>query len=148
MRAEAEKRVDPNQSISFCDEQVFDIFKNHRLELELAKFQVLRKTMPIFVMLTRLNPGAVDLPVEFEKLERKVMKRVKEDCPDVRWISSYAVLGPYDYLDIFEANDLETVARLSTLLRTFGHAQTEIWGAIEWERFKELISALPRDRTD
>lgn len=104
--------------------------------------------MPIFIMLTRLNPGAVDLPVEFEKLERKVMKRVKEDCPDVRWISSYAVLGPYDYLDIFEANDLETVARLSTLIRTFGHAQTEIWGAIEWERFKELISALPRDRTD
>ena len=118
------------------------------MQLELAKFQVLRKTMPIFIMLTRLNPGAVDLPVEFEKLERKVMKRVREDCPDVRWISSYAVLGPYDYLDVFEANDLETVARLSTLIRTFGHAQTEIWGAIEWERFKELISALPRDRTD
>jgi hypothetical protein len=27
-------------------------------------------------------------------------------------------------------------------VRTFGHAQTEIWTAMEWDRFKEIARAL------
>ena len=37
------------------------------------------------------------------------------------------------------APDIETAALVSTLIRTFGHAQTEIWTATEWDRFKELV---------
>ena len=55
------------------------------------------------------------------------MKRVRKVCPDVEWLSSYAVLGPCDYLDIFRATDIETAAKVSALIHTFGHAQTEIW---------------------
>ncbi len=99
--------------------------------------------MPIFIMLTRLNPDAVRSPRELEKLERDAMKRVKKECPDVEWLSSYAVLGPCDYLDIFRANDVDMAARVSTLIRTFGHAQTEIWAATEWSHFKDLVRALP-----
>ena len=44
--------------------------------------------------------------------------------------------------DIFIANDIETAARVSTLIRTFGHAQTEIWTATEWDRFKEIVRTL------
>ena len=82
--------------------------------------------MPAFIMLTRLNPDAVRSPRDLEQLERDAMKRVRQECPDVEWLSSYAVLGPCDYLDIFIANDIETAARVSALIRTFGHAQTEI----------------------
>ena len=42
------------------------------------------------------------------------------------------------------ANDIETAARVSALIRTFGHAQTEIWTATEWDRFKETVRTLPR----
>ena len=94
-------------------------------------------------MLTRLNPDAVRSPRELEPLEREAMKRVREECPDVEWLNSYAVLGPYDYLDVFIANDIETAARVSALIRTFGHAQTEIWTATDWDRFKELVRTLP-----
>ena len=99
--------------------------------------------MPTFIMLTRLNPEAVRSPRGLEQLERDAMKRVREECPDVEWLNSYAVLGPCDYFDLFIANDIKTAARVSVLIRTFGHAHTEIWTATEWERFKDLVRALP-----
>jgi uncharacterized protein with GYD domain len=93
-------------------------------------------------MLTRLSPEAARSPQALEQPERKAMERVRKDCPDVEWISSYAILGPYDYLDVFRAKDVETASKVSTLIRTFGHAQTGIWTATEWDRFKEIVRAL------
>ncbi len=98
--------------------------------------------MPTFIMLTRLSPDAVRSPKELEELERQAMARVRKDCPSVEWISSYAILGPCDYLDVFRAPDIETACKVSTLIRTFGHAQTEMWTATEWERFKEIARTL------
>jgi len=98
--------------------------------------------MATFIMLTRLSPEAVRSPGALEKLERQAMARVRKDCPGVEWVGSYAVLGPYDYLDIFHAPDIETACKVSTLIRTFGHAQTEIWAGTEWERFKEIVRTL------
>jgi len=98
--------------------------------------------MLTFVMLTRLSPDAVRSPQTLEELERNAMDRVRKECPEVEWISSYAILGPCDYLDIFRTKDVETAAKVSTLVRTFGHAQTEIWSATEWSRFKEIVRRL------
>jgi uncharacterized protein with GYD domain len=99
--------------------------------------------MATFIMLTRLNTDAVRSPRSLEQLERDVMKRIREECPDVEWLNSYAVLGPCDYLDVFIADSIETAAKVSALIRTFGHAQTEIWTATEWDRFKEIVRTLP-----
>jgi uncharacterized protein with GYD domain len=98
--------------------------------------------MQTFVMLTRLAPDAVKSPKGLEDLERKAVEAVKAKCPKVTWRGSYAVMAPYDYIDIFEAPDLATAAQVSALIRTFGHAHTEIWGAIEWARFKDVVRAL------
>ncbi|MEK4032330.1 GYD domain-containing protein [Methylocystis sp. IM3] len=98
--------------------------------------------MLTFVMLTRLSPDAIRSPQTLEELERKAMERVRRECPDVEWVCNYAILGPYDYLDIFRAKDVETAAKVSTLIRTFGHAQTEIWTATEWSRFKGIVREL------
>lgn len=98
--------------------------------------------MPTFIMLTRLATDAVRSPRRLESLERDVMARVNKECAGVEWVTSFAILGPYDYLDIFKASDIETAARVSALVRTFGHAQTEIWPATEWDRFKELVRDL------
>jgi uncharacterized protein with GYD domain len=98
--------------------------------------------MQIFVMLTRLAPDAAKSPKALEELERKSFEAVKAKCPKVKWKNSYAVMGSYDYLDIFEASDLATAVQVSALIRTFGHAHTEIWGAMEWARFKEAVRVL------
>jgi uncharacterized protein with GYD domain len=99
--------------------------------------------MPTFIMLTRLSVDAVRSPKALEQLERQAMEQVRKECPGIKWLSSYAVLGPCDYMDVFQANDADTATRVSTLTRTFGHANTEIWTATEWTRFKEIVRTLP-----
>jgi hypothetical protein len=103
--------------------------------------------MTTFIMLTRINTEAVRSPRSLEGLERDVMVRIRQECPDVEWLNSYAVLGPCEYLDVFIADGIETAAKVSALVRTFGHAQTEIWAATEWDRFKEIVRTLPTPAT-
>jgi uncharacterized protein with GYD domain len=99
--------------------------------------------MMTFIMLTRLSHETVGAPQQLEEREKQVMQRIRQECPDVQWVHNYAVLGPYDYLDIFAAPDIETATKISTLVRTYGHAHSEIWPATEWAAFKEILHHLP-----
>jgi uncharacterized protein with GYD domain len=99
--------------------------------------------MPDFIMLTRLAAAALESPQTLEGLEKKVMERIRSDCPQVDWVHNFAVLGPYDYLDVFRAPDLDTAFKVATIVRSFGHAHTEVWGAKEWAAYKEMIRDLP-----
>lgn len=98
--------------------------------------------MQTFIMLTRLMPNAVRSPRALEDLERKVAEHVRTACPQVECVGSYAVFGPYDYMDIFRAPDLETASKVSAEVRTYGHAHTETWPALEWGHFKEVVRSL------
>jgi len=95
--------------------------------------------MATFVMLTRLTPETVKTPGDLKRLEKAVSERVRRECPDVKWVANYAILGPYDYLDIFDAPDEAAAAQVVMAVRSFGHAQTETWTALPWQRFEELI---------
>ena len=98
--------------------------------------------MQTFVMLTRLSPATLRSPRSFEELENLLATRIERDCPGVKWRQSFAVLGPNDYLDIFEAADVDAAFRVAALVRTLGHGYTEIWPATEWKRFKEVVGTL------
>jgi uncharacterized protein with GYD domain len=95
--------------------------------------------MPTFAVLTRLTPETVKKPQDLRTLERQVSERIRRECPEARWIASYAVLGPCDYLDLFEAPDDAVAARVVMVLRSFGHAGTETWTVLPWDRFEKLI---------
>ena len=99
--------------------------------------------MPLFIILTRLSADAIQSPKTLEDLEKRVMDQIRSECPQVEWMHNFAVLGPYDYLDVFRAPDIDTAFRVSTIIRSFGHAHTEVWGAKEWAAYKELIRQLP-----
>jgi uncharacterized protein with GYD domain len=101
--------------------------------------------METFIMQTRLSTDAVRSPRLLEEHERRAMNRVRAQCPEVKWIASYAVLGPCDYVDVFEAPSVEVATKVATIIRTFGHAITEVWAATPWERFKEIVRELPAE---
>ncbi|MBI4498150.1 MAG: GYD domain-containing protein [Chloroflexi bacterium] len=95
--------------------------------------------MPMFALLTRLSPEAVREPGQFEQLGREVEQRIHQQCPEAKWIGSYAVLGPVDYLDLFEAPNEQVASKVALLIRTFGHATTEMWTIQSYERFVSLV---------
>jgi uncharacterized protein with GYD domain len=98
--------------------------------------------MLTFIMLTRISPGSLHAPHTLEDLEKRVKDRIHDECEDIEWVQNYAVLGPYDYLDVFRAPDLENALKVATIVRSFGHAHTELWPATDWSQFKELIRGI------
>ncbi len=98
--------------------------------------------MATYVMLTRLSPEALTRPEAVKDLNKRVEDRIRKECPGVKWVSNYAVLGPCDYLDIFEAPDADTATKVALLVRSLGHATTETWIATPWERFLSLAESL------
>jgi len=103
--------------------------------------------MLTFVMLTRLSPDAARSPQALEQIERKAMERIRKECPDVEWISNYAILGPCDYLDVFRARDVETAAKfprssalLAMLKPKFGRRRNGAGSRTSFASFDRLDS--------
>ena len=99
--------------------------------------------MQTFILLTRLTPEALKSPASMEDFEKRAVQHIEQECPDVKWLHSYALLGPYDYLDIFTAPDMDAALKVSTIIRTFGRAHSEIWAATDWNSFKSILQSLP-----
>ena len=100
--------------------------------------------MQTFIMLTRLSPDTVKSPKSLEEIEKKVMGKVRTECPEIEWVHNFAVLGPYDYVDIFRAPNELSAFKLATLIRTLGQCTTEVWSATEWARFKDVMHDLAK----
>jgi len=96
--------------------------------------------MPIYMLATRLqNPELVE---KRKETGEKWLKLVKEKLPDIKWIAHYAILGPYDFLDIFEAKNENEAAKVSLLSRARGAVFAESWTAIPYKDFLGLIKEL------
>ena len=95
--------------------------------------------MKTFVLLTKLGPDISKRLKEREKLGRNWLEEVKAKCPEVKFISHYALLGPYDFLDIYEAPDEETAAKVSIISSAKGAASAESLIAIPYKKFLDLV---------
>jgi uncharacterized protein with GYD domain len=95
--------------------------------------------MTTYVVLTRLTTLTARSPSELKRLEQAVSERVRIECPEVKWLARYAILGPCDHLDMFEAPNEMAAARVVMIIRSVGQAQTETWTAIPLEGFNGFI---------
>jgi uncharacterized protein with GYD domain len=98
--------------------------------------------MKTFILMTKLAPEISRQMKDRENIGRAWLERVKEKCPEVKFISHYALLGPYDFLDIYEAPDEETAAKVSMISLANGAFQAQSWTAIPYKRFLELTESI------
>ena len=98
--------------------------------------------MQTFVLMTKLAPEMSKQVKDQERLGREWLEQVKEKCPEVNFLSHYALLGPYDFLDIYEAPDEETAAKVSLISLQSGAFLAESWVAIPYKRFVELANEI------
>ena len=81
--------------------------------------------MQTFVLMTKLPPELTSKLSQREQMGRNWLGQVKEKCPEVNFIAHYALLGQYDFMDIFEAPNAETAAKVSLISQKEGAAQAE-----------------------
>jgi uncharacterized protein with GYD domain len=98
--------------------------------------------MPTYILMTKLSPEVTKRMKQRAELGKEWMEVVKSKCPEVKFICHYALLGPYDFLDIYEAPDAEIAAKVSMISLSYGAIQAESWTAIPYKRFLELSQQI------
>ncbi len=87
--------------------------------------------MAVYVMLTNLT-------AEGRKTLKQSPNRIKEvnkeiEAMGVKLLCQYALLGPYDFVNIIEAPDSKTIARVATELGSRGTLKTMTMAAMPIE---------------
>lgn len=98
--------------------------------------------MKTFILLTKLSPELSKQVKNRAKLGRQWLEHVREKCPEVKFISHYALLGQYDFIDIYEAPDEETAAKVSMISLSNGAFSAESLPAIPYKQFLELTEEI------
>ena len=98
--------------------------------------------MQTFILFTKLSPENIRNMKERRELGRQWLEQVKEKCPEVKFVAHYALLGKYDFMDIYEAPNEETAAKVSMISLANGAFQAESLAAIPYKRFAELTAEI------
>jgi len=94
------------------------------------------------MLFTKLS---TDLSFEMKNRERQGrswLEQVKSKCPEVKFLAHYAILGDYDFIDIYEAPDPETAAKVSMISQANGAMQAKSMLAIPYKRFLQLADEI------
>jgi uncharacterized protein with GYD domain len=94
--------------------------------------------MPTYILLSNLTAqGVQTLRANPERL-REVNRDVEELGAKV--VHQWATLGPYDFVNVVEAPDAATIAKVSVALGARGSAKLQTLTALEIEEFLGAIS--------
>jgi uncharacterized protein with GYD domain len=92
--------------------------------------------------LTKFSPDLSKKMKDQAKMGRNWLDQVKKKCSAVKFIDHYALLGQFDFLDIYEAPDEETAAKVSLISQVNGASQAQSLPAIQYKRFLELVKEI------
>ena len=98
--------------------------------------------MATFMLMTKLSPDVTAKMKDRAAIGRAWLDKVKQKCPEVKFISHYGLLGPFDFVDIYEAPDAETAAKVSMISLANGALQAESWMAIPYKKIVELADEI------
>jgi uncharacterized protein with GYD domain len=93
--------------------------------------------MPMYVLLSTLTDEGRKTVKERPERIKEVNKEI--EALGVKVLSQYAVLGPYDFVNIVQAPDNKTIARMSLELGSRGTVQIMSLAAIPIDEFIESL---------
>jgi uncharacterized protein with GYD domain len=100
--------------------------------------------MPTYVLMTKLGPKGVQDPRGRREAGRDWKKKVEKAVPGIRWLSHYALLGPYDFIDVYEAPDQDAAFLVSLMSREHGALSAESWPAMGYEGYLAAAEAVEK----
>ncbi len=89
--------------------------------------------MPIYVLLSRLTDDGCESIKKNPERIKEVNQEVEEMGGKV--LSQYAILGPYDFINVVEAPDNETISKISLELASRGTVRIQTLPAVDLENF-------------
>jgi uncharacterized protein with GYD domain len=100
--------------------------------------------MPTYVLMTKLGSGALKDPRGRREAGNEWKAKVEHAVPAIRWVSHYALLGRYDFLDVYEAPDDAAALQVSLLSRELGAAAAESWPATPYGEYLPLAEKVEK----
>ncbi|MDP9380744.1 MAG: GYD domain-containing protein [Chloroflexota bacterium] len=97
--------------------------------------------MATYIMLSTLTDDGRETISERPERIAQVNKEVEQ--LGARVVQQYAVLGPYDFVNVVEAPDNETIARVSVALGARGTVQFLTMPAIPVDQFTASLQQTP-----
>lgn len=101
--------------------------------------------MSTYVLMTKLGPEVMKDPRGRKVVGQEWKQRVASLCPEVSWLAHYALLGPYDFIDIYEAPSEEIAVKVSLISRASGALIAESWAALPYDSFLTLADAVEKE---
>ena len=93
--------------------------------------------MPIFILLSTLTQQGV----QTLKSNPERLRQVNHDVEELgcRVLHQWATLGEFDFVNVVEAPDIATVAKVSVALSSRGSTKVETLPALEIEEFLRTL---------
>jgi uncharacterized protein with GYD domain len=94
--------------------------------------------MPIFILLSTLTQQGVQTLKSNPERLREVNKDVEE--LGARVLQQWATLGEFDFVNVVEAPDIATMAKVSVALSARGSIKTETLPALDIDEFLQALA--------
>jgi uncharacterized protein with GYD domain len=98
--------------------------------------------MTTFILLSKISLEGARHVRSLAQMDQEFHLQLQQRFPEVKRVASYALLGSYDFLHIFEAPDAKIAAKIALLANTFGVASTETMTAIPFDEFREMLDEV------
>ncbi len=100
--------------------------------------------MPTYVLMTKLGPVALKDPRGRRAVGLEWKSKVEKMVPGIRWLSHYALLGRFDFMDIYQAPDEAAAMQVSLLSRELGAVSAESFPAMPYDQFLPLAEKVEK----
>ena len=94
--------------------------------------------MPVFILLSTLTQQGI----QTLKSNPERLRQVNQDIEELgaRVLHQWATLGEFDFVNVVEAPDIATIAKVSVALAARGSTRIETLPALEVEEFLATLS--------